>query len=147
MPPDAPDSQLVKAYAAEGSEDAFRALVARHVDLVFATALRQIGDAGAAEEITQNVFVALARKAPRLAGVETLAGWLHRTAILEAKARVRLELRRERREETAAQLAFAQREGASPLEALVPLLDEALLNLRDTDRLALLLRFFEDRSL
>jgi RNA polymerase sigma factor (sigma-70 family) len=147
MPPNTPDSQLVQAYAAEGSENAFRALVARHVDLVFATALRQVGDAGAAEEITQNVFVALARKAPRLGGVETLAGWLHRTAILEAKARVRQELRRERREETAAQIAFVQREGSSPLEALVPLLDEALLNLRDGDRLALLLRFFEERSL
>src|SRR5436309_14549128 len=79
MTPVSPDRELVTAYAARGSETAFRALVTRHVHLVYATALRQVGDAGLAEEITQNVFIALARKAPRLAGIETLAGWLHRT--------------------------------------------------------------------
>jgi len=142
-----PDCELVTAYAARGSETAFRALVGRHVNLVYATALRQVGDAGLAEEITQNVFIALARKAPRLAGVQTLAGWLHRTAILEAKARVRAELRRGRREEMADEAAALQREGNSPLDVLVPLLDEGLLNLRDNDRLALVLRFLEERSL
>src|SRR6266700_528977 len=141
------DCELVTAYAARGSENAFRALVTRHVNLVYATALRQVGDAALAEEITQNVFIALARKAPRLAGIQTLAGWLHRSAILEAKARVRAELRRGRREEMAAEAAALQREGTSPLDALVPLLDEGLLNLRDGDRLALVLRYFEERSL
>src|SRR3989442_11269966 len=140
-------SELVTAYAARGSETAFRALVTRHVNLVYATAFRQVGDATLAEEITQNVFIALARKAPRLAGIETLAGWLHRTAILEAKARTRAELRRKRREETAVEISRLQSEGASPLEALVPLLDEGLLNLRDGDRLALVMRFLEERSL
>ena len=145
--PVSPDCELVTAYAAQGSETAFRALVTRHVPLVYATALRQVGDAGLAEEITQNVFIVLARKAPRLAGRRTLAGWLNRTAILETKARVRSELRRGRREETAAQCAALQREGTSPLEALVPLLDEGLLHLRDCDRVALVLRFLEERSL
>ena len=147
MTPVSPDRELVTAYAARGSETAFRALVTRHVHLVYATALRQVGDAGLAEEITQNVFIALARKAPRLAGIETLAGWLHRTAVLEAKARIRAELRRKRREQTAAEITLLQRDGASPLEALVPLLDEGLLNLRAGDRLALVLRFLEERSL
>ena len=82
------DQQLVAAYAGHASESAFQAVVARHVDLVYATALRQLGDRGMAEEVTQNVFVVLARKAPRLGGIETLAGWLHRTAILEAKSRL-----------------------------------------------------------
>lgn len=141
------DRELVKAYASEGSETAFRALTSRHVNLVYATALRQVGDAGMAEEITQNVFVALARKAPRLAGIETLAGWLHRTTILEAKTRIRTELRRRRREEVVLELSSLQNEGASPLEDLVPMLDEGLLNLREPDRLALVLRFLEDRSL
>jgi RNA polymerase sigma factor (sigma-70 family) len=142
-----PDHELVNAYAKEGSETAFRALVRRHVDLVYGTALRQVGDPGLAEEIAQNVFVALARKAPRLAGRETLAGWLHRTTILEAKARIRAELRRQRREETAAEMATLEHDGTSPLAALVPLLDEALLHLRESDRLALMLRFLEERSL
>src|SRR5258706_3471268 len=101
-----PDCELVSAYAAQGSEAAFRALVRRHVDLVYATAVRQLGDSGLAEEVTQNVFVALARKAPRQGGIETLAGWLHRTTILEAKARIRSQLPRRLRQETAAQLVI-----------------------------------------
>lgn len=151
METSAPDRELVGTYARDGSETAFRALVGRHVNLVYAAALRQVGDAGLAEEVTQNVFVALARKAPRLAGHETLAGWLHRTAILESKARIRAELRRRRREEAAAELAVSERDvgagAAAGAEDLTPLLDEALLGLRDQDRLALILRFLEERSL
>jgi len=147
MSPVSQDAQLVTAYAAEGSETAFRSLVARHVNLVYATALRQVGDPGWAEEITQNVFVVLARKAARLGRSETIAGWLHRTALLESKARLRAELRRHRREEVAAQVAAIEREGTSPFDALVPLLDEGLLKLREGDRLALVLRFLEERSL
>lgn len=141
------DGDLISSYARDGEEGAFRAIVARHVDLVFATALRQVGDRGVAEEITQNVFVALSRKAGSLRGYETLAGWLHRTTILEAKARIRSELRRRQREQTAAELAERQNEGASPLAPLVPLLDEALLSLREGDRTALVSRFLEERPL
>ena len=142
-----PDRDLVRSYASEGSETAFRALVGRHVDLVFATALRQVGDTGLAEEITQNVFVHLARKAPALVGHETIAGWLHRSAILESKARFRAEMRRRRREEIAAALAETESAGRDPATDLSPLLDEALLQLREADRLALVLRFLEERSL
>jgi RNA polymerase sigma factor (sigma-70 family) len=142
-----PDRDLVRSYASEGSETAFRALVGRHVDLVFATALRQVGDTGLAEEITQNVFVQLARKAPALAGHETIAGWLHRSAILESRARFRAEMRRRRREEVAAALAETEFQARNPAEDLTPLLDEALLQLREADRLALVLRFLEERSL
>ncbi|HAB18554.1 MAG TPA: hypothetical protein DCE44_19205 [Verrucomicrobiales bacterium] len=150
MNPAAGDNELVRTYAREGSETAFQALVARHVNLVYGAAFRQVGDSGIAEEITQNVFVALARKAPRLAGHETLAGWLHRTAILESKARIRAELRRQRRESTAAALAQLEQAGSSPsnqADDLALLLDEGLLNLRDPDRLALVLRYLEERSL
>jgi RNA polymerase sigma factor (sigma-70 family) len=142
-----PDNELVITYAREASEPAFRALVDRHVNLVFSAAYRQVGDIGVAEEVTQNVFVALARKAPRLAGHETLAGWLHRTAILEAKAHIRAELRRRRREEAAATIASIQRDGATAADEVGSLLDEGLLNLRESDRSALILRYLEGRSL
>lgn len=141
-----PDNTLASAYA-KGSEEAFRALVSRHVDLVFGTAIRQVGDRGVAEEITQNVFIALAKKAPSLTGHATLAGWLHRTTILESKTRIRAELRRREREEEGAKIALTEAEGEAATAALIPLLDEGLMTLRDTDRVALLLRFFEDRSL
>jgi RNA polymerase sigma factor (sigma-70 family) len=114
--------------------------------LVYATALRQVGDSTLAEEITQNVFITLARKSPALRGVTTLAGWLHRTTIYESKTRIRSELRRRRREETAASVQELHREGEPLLQTLIPLLDEALLQLREGDRLALVLRYFEDRS-
>lgn len=141
------DNELVGDYARQGSETAFRALVARHVNLVFGTAFRQTGDVGMAEEVAQNVFLALARKAPRLVGHETLAGWLHRTALLESKARIRSEWRRQRREETAAALASIEMTAGSPMEELKPLLDEGLISLRESDRLVLVLRFLEERSL
>jgi RNA polymerase sigma factor (sigma-70 family) len=146
MSEDSSDDVLVSAYVKDGAEAAFRSLVRRHVDLVFATALRQVGDRGVAEEITQNVFVALSRKAPRLAGYETLAGWLHKTTVLEARARVRSELRRRNREQTAAEI-YRLEVGHSPVEALVPILDEALLSLRENDRTAVISRFFERKSL
>jgi RNA polymerase sigma factor (sigma-70 family) len=147
MSNDSPDSILVSAFTDEASEDAFRALVARHANLVYATALRQTGDPATAEDITQNVFVILARKAPRLRGCETLTGWLHRTAVFESKSKIRAELRRRRREITAFENLLARHEGDSPLETLVPWVDEALLSLREHDRLALVARFFEKRSL
>ncbi|HTI69589.1 MAG TPA: sigma-70 family RNA polymerase sigma factor [Candidatus Limnocylindria bacterium] len=144
---DAPDNTLLAAYATDESEAAFRAIADRHVDLVFATAWRLVGDRGMAEEISQNVFLALARKAPRLTGHKTLAGWLHRTAVLESSAKIRAELRRRRRETTAAEISLRDREGSSPLAAVMPLLDEGLMELREGDRVALILRFFEERSL
>src|SRR5271169_4693838 len=104
------DGELVTAYIAAGSEPAFRALVSRHVNMVFATALRQTGNAASAEDITQNVFISLARKAPRLAGFQTLGGWLFRATVLEAKRRIRSELRRRHRKETASELFALQRE-------------------------------------
>src|SRR5205085_488713 len=70
------DRDLLRDYAEGGSESAFQELVERHVDLVFATVVRRLGDAAAAEEITQDVFITLARKALWLRRETTLVGWL-----------------------------------------------------------------------
>jgi RNA polymerase sigma factor (sigma-70 family) len=140
------DREFLRAYAQGGSESAFQALVERHLDLVFATVLRGVSDPGAAEEITQNVFVALGRKAAWLSGETSLAGWLHRTALLEVKRWWRGELRRRRREQTAVELGTVMKEEDSLLKALAGELDEGLLELREPDRQALLLRYFEGRS-
>src|SRR3954462_9527084 len=95
------DSVLLKEYAEHGSEDAFAALVARHVNKVYSIALRHARNRHQAAEITQAVFVILARKARRLDGRVILAGWLCRTAQLTAVTFVRSETRRARREQEA----------------------------------------------
>ena len=141
-----PDDRLIAEFNARRSEEAFAALVRQHVNLVFATALRQVGDAGAAEEITQNVFVALAQAAGKLGSHPTIAGWLHQTALNKSREWLRSELRRRRREQVAVNLDLARAEGDSVWSSLVPLLDEALLELREPDRLAVILHFMEGRT-
>lgn len=141
------DGCLIKEYATARSEAAFRTIVTRHVNLVLATAERQVGDRALAEEITQDVFAVLAKKATHLSGYETLAGWLYKTTLLEAKARVRSESRRKVREQVSAELRRIETEGSSLLEPLALLLDEGLMELRESERVALMLRYFEDRSL
>jgi RNA polymerase sigma factor (sigma-70 family) len=137
------DKQLIVELNARRAEEAFAALVRQHVNLVFGTALRQVGDRGAAEEITQNVFVALARASGKLAGHPTIAGWLHQTALNKSREWLRAELRRRRREQIAVSLASARADGDSVWSPLVPLLDEALLELREPDRLAVIMHFIE----
>jgi RNA polymerase sigma factor (sigma-70 family) len=140
------DSSLIAEFNARRCEDAFAALVRQHVNLVFATAMRQVGDAGAAEEITQNVFVALAQAAGRLGSHPTIAGWLHQTALNKSREWLRSELRRRKREQVAVNLDLARAEGNSVWSSLVPLLDEALLELREPDRQAVILHFMEGRT-
>ena len=130
------DFELLQRFTRHGEQSAFADVVRRHLDLVFATALRKVEDPGAAQEVAQNVFAALARKAWRFAPDDSLPAWLHKTALLESKSWLRGELRRRRREETAAELGTTMNtpEDQPAFLALVPLLDEALLSLREKDR-------------
>ncbi len=143
------DFELLQRFARHGEQSAFAEVVRRHLDLVFATALRKLEDPGAAQEVAQNVFTVLARKAWQFAPDDSLPAWLHKTTLLESKSWLRGELRRRRREQTAAELGttMSTPEDQPAFHALVPLLDEALLSLRETDRTALLLRYCESQSL
>src|SRR4051794_12716601 len=98
------DQELLRAFTERRSESAFGALVQRHADLVFATARRQVSEAAAAQEVTQDVFIALARKAAWLRGEASLTGWLYKTTLLQARQWWRGESRRRQREQTAAEL-------------------------------------------
>ncbi len=140
------DNLLIAEYDAQRADDAFAALVRQHLNLVFATALRQVGDAGAAEEITQNVFVALARASGKLKSHPTIAGWLYQTTLNKSREWLRSELRRRHREEVAVHRQLADAEGDSVWSPLVPLLDEALLKLREPDRLAVIMHFMEGQT-
>lgn len=142
---EASDEQLLRDHLAHRDEAAFAQLVRRHVHLVFGTAVRILGDRSAAEEVTQNVFITLARKAASIRTGTGLAGWLHRAAILEARLRQRTDLRRQNREDLAAQLGTTMSTPESPDPLPFDLLDEALLELPDKDRQTLFLRYFENR--
>jgi RNA polymerase sigma factor (sigma-70 family) len=141
------DMQLVREYAARQSESAFATLVLRHTNLVYSAALRQTRDPQLAEEVTQVVFILLARKAAALGEKTILTGWLYRTACYVSGSALKRERRRQHRE----QEAFMQSEldaQAGPIwNQLSPLLDEAMLRLGQADRDALVLRYFEGRSL
>jgi RNA polymerase sigma factor (sigma-70 family) len=140
------DSEMLDAYAVDGSETAFGQLVRRHLALVYSAALRQLGgDCAAAEDVAQLVFAALARDADRLRKRGSLAGWLHTTTRYQAINVRRSDERRLLRETTA--LAMNPTDDTAAWEEMSPILDTALHELPETDREAVLLRFFEKLSL
>jgi len=139
------DRELLDDFARHGSETAFRTLVGRYLGLVQAAAMRQVNNPALAEEISQAVFTLLARKASSLPPRTILAGWLFQTTRFVAARAIRSDARRQRRE----QEAMAMQELSRPDDAwrrIAPDLDEALAQLGDTERNAVLLRFFEDKD-
>ncbi|MEO6569234.1 MAG: sigma-70 family RNA polymerase sigma factor [Opitutaceae bacterium] len=138
------DAELLRRYAEEKSEEAFAELVQRRIGLVYSVAWRHTGDAYRAEDVTQAVFTALAKKARELSRRPVLVGWLYRSAQFAASDAVRAERRRQVREQEAHTMQQITREGAEPdWEKLQPVLDEVLNDLPDADRDAVLLRFFD----
>ena len=143
------DPELLAEFRNHGSEAAFRSLVERHLRLVYSTAIRLMnGDAHRAQDICQSVFTDLARSAPSLPKGTVLAGWLHRTTRFTALEVLRTERRRALREREATWMKELDTlETEKAWASLRPVLDEALDQLREPDRHALLLRFFGQRSL
>lgn len=137
------DWELIQSYCRSGSESAFETLVKRHVDYVYCAALRQVRDPSLAEDVTQAVFLLLARKARSFRSGTVLVSWLFRTTRFIAQRAVRSEYRRQRRELEAATMnpTTTTPEGDAKWELVSPLLDEALATLSNKDRNAVLLRF------
>jgi len=142
------DSQdLLAEYRRNGSDAAFRELATRFVDLVHSTALRLVeGDTHRAEDVTQTVFVDLARLARTLSPEVRLGGWLHRHTCFVAANTLRGERRRQARERQAVEMNTLQNHSEADFSQVAPLLDEAINELDEADRTAILLRFFEQQD-
>ncbi len=139
------DWQHLQDYAFRDSDAAFTQLVEHHLGLVHSAALRQVQDPALAADVTQAVFLLLARKARSFPRDVVLAGWLFRTTRFVASRALRAEHRRQRRE----QEAYAMQQSNPPDDSwnrLAPELDEGLARLGAADRDALLLRFGEGRN-
>src|SRR5438034_6138667 len=140
------DMELLARYTRQHAEDDFAELVRRHLGLVYSAALRQVRSPQLAEEVTQSAFVDLARNAPGLKPDTILTAWLYQVTRRTAIDVVRREASRQLREQVATELNAMN---ATPADwtHIEPLLDEAMHALDDTDRTAVLLRYFENKSL
>lgn len=144
------EAELLLRYTREKSEDAFAELVRRHIDLVYSVARRQVGgDAHLAEDVTQQVFIALAQKAESLSGRATLSGWLYRSTHFAASDMVRAERRRRAREQevhTMQEISPSNSGGEIDWGKFRPTIDAAIAELGEGDRDAVSLRFFDGCS-
>jgi RNA polymerase sigma factor (sigma-70 family) len=140
------DLELLKRYGRDRSEEAFAELVRRHLDLVHSAALRQVRSPQLAEEVAQSAFTDLARQAHRLAPDTILTAWLYQVTRRTAIDVVRREARRQLREQIATEMN-ALNATAADWTHIEPLLDDAMSALDETDRAAVLLRYFENKSL
>ena len=135
------------AYSENGSEAAFAELVRRYVDFVYSAARRMVCDLHLAEDVTQAVFVAFAKNAQHLADRPLISGWLHRTSQNIAAQTVRtIERRRAREKEAVTMNELLAGKSESNWEEIEPHLDHALGELTESDRDAVLLRYFERKS-
>src|SRR5437660_12217983 len=140
------DMELLRQYSELKSEEAFAALVSRHINLVYSVALRNVGDAHQAEEITQAVFIILAKKSGSLRKGTILSGWLYQTARLTAANYRKSEIRRIYREQEAHMQSSLNEADAAAWAQIAPLLDDAMANLSEKDRNAVVLRFFNEKN-
>jgi RNA polymerase sigma factor (sigma-70 family) len=141
------DSTLLREYVERDSQDVFATLVTRQVNMVYSVALRHTRNPHQAEEITQVVFAILAQKSRQLGKRVILSGWLYQTARLTAANLVRSEIRRARREQEAHMQAVLNETEADVWPQIAPLLDTAIAGLNETDRDAVVLRFFDGKSM
>ena len=140
------DLQLLARYTRDGVEEAFAELARRHLGLVYSAALRQVRSPQLAEEVAQSAFTDLARNASKLKPDTILTAWLYQVARRTAIDAVRREARRQLREQIATEMN-AMNATTADWTHVEPLLDDAMSALEETDRAAVLLRYFENKSL
>lgn len=136
------DADLLRQFAEMQDEKSFATVVERHLGFVYAVCLRRLHNTHAAQDATQAVFVALARKANTVARGPNVIGWLHRSACYETRNIVRAQANRLARESEAQRLGTTLAGSRMDLEGVDALLDDALAALPDRDREIILARYF-----
>ena len=144
---DANDMDLVREFAFQNSETAFAELVRRHINLVYSAALRFTGNTSDTQDVTQAVFIILARKAAGLRARTVLTGWLYETTRYTALQWLRAQARRRQYEQEAQMQSSLDNSNPDAIWLQVgPLLELAMSRLNEKERTLLALRFFENRS-
>jgi RNA polymerase sigma factor (sigma-70 family) len=139
--------QLLNQYVKDGSEEAFGELVKSYIDLVYSAAVRLVNrDTHLAEDVTQTVFLDLARQARTLSPNVMLGGWLHRHTCFVASKILRAQRRRQLREQQAVEMNSINQQTEAEFASVAPLLDDAINQLGAEDRTAILARFFEQHD-
>jgi RNA polymerase sigma factor (sigma-70 family) len=143
-------NELLREYVDRGTESSFRELVDRYMDLVYSSARRRMGGAESlAEDVAQEVFLDLSRKAGSLPENVFLGGWLHRHTCFVAGTHMRKMARRQVRETNAA--LMDDRESVEGQESewrdISEILDELIDRLPEKDRISIVLRYIEQKGL
>jgi RNA polymerase sigma factor (sigma-70 family) len=141
------DLTLLNRFAKFRDDDAFTELVRRHLDLVYGVCLRRTDNRELAEELVQNVFASLARKADSLKPGVLVVGWLHRAAHLESISAYRIESSRQRNMKNFMDSPLFNDSEPARYREISPYLDQALDALAPSDRDVILLRFSSDLTL
>jgi RNA polymerase sigma factor (sigma-70 family) len=141
------DDELLRAYREHRSDQAFTELVERHLPLVYGVAMRVVHEPHTAEDVAQAVFIQLARKASSIREGQAVAGWLYRATQHDALDALRNEKRRRQRETEAMKLAQESSRPEIAAEQLTPFLEQAMGQLRRVEQDAVVLRFFQGKSL
>ena len=143
----ASDKELMREFTENNSEVAFSELVSRYINLVYSVALRYMANGEDAQDVTQAVFIILAKKAVKLRERTTLTGWLYETTRLAAAGCLRARARRQTHEQEAAMESNLNESAPDPVwHQLAPHLEDAMSRLGAKDRALLALRFFENKT-